>query len=191
MALFGLPVLAGFLRLNPPTGFRTILWMWKRGRFLHEVRIFGWVLALIAERGLVRGERISVDTSTLEANAALRAIVHRDTGEGYRAMLERMAQESGMRTPTAEDLTPPGPEADRHRAVNDEWISLLMSGSASRRALSGGLGSSPFRNHAPRRRRRAHASSARSRCSGDPAGPPGLILDAPRRRRRRRSARRG
>ena len=67
-------------------------------------RVFGWVLALIAERGLVRGERIGVDASTLEANAALRAIVRRDTGEGYRAMLERMAQESGIETPTAEDL---------------------------------------------------------------------------------------
>ena len=51
-------------------------------------RVFGWVLALIAERGLVRGERIGVDASTMEANAALRAIVRRDTGEGYRAMLD-------------------------------------------------------------------------------------------------------
>ena len=51
------------------------------------------MLALIAERGLVRGERIGVDASTLEANAALRAIVRRDTSKGYRAMLERMARE--------------------------------------------------------------------------------------------------
>src|SRR5215210_2078593 len=82
-------------------------WLSKtRGRLPHEVheRVFGWVLALIAERGLVRGERIGVDASTLEANAALRAIVRRDTGEGYREMLERMAQESGIATPTAEDL---------------------------------------------------------------------------------------
>ena len=53
-------------------------WISKtRGRLPHEVheRVFGWVLALIAERGLVRGERIGVDASTMEANAALRAIV--------------------------------------------------------------------------------------------------------------------
>src|SRR3954468_17074889 len=78
-------------------------WLSKtRGRLPHEVheRVFGWVLALIAERGLVRGERIGVDASTLEANAALRAIVRRDTGEGYREMLTRMAQESGIETPT-------------------------------------------------------------------------------------------
>jgi transposase len=40
----------------------------------------------------------------MEANAALRAIVRRDTGEGYREMLGRLAEESGIATPTAEDL---------------------------------------------------------------------------------------
>ena len=57
-----------------------------------------------AERGLIKGERIGVDASTMEANAALRTIVRRDNGEGYRAMLTRMAKESGIETPTAEDL---------------------------------------------------------------------------------------
>src|SRR5687768_7276430 len=101
-------------------------WLSKtRGRLPHEVheRVFGWVLALIADRGLVRGERIGVDASTLEANAALRAIVRRDTGEGYRAMLQRMAQESGIETPTAEDLI----RLDRQRGgktlSNEEWVS--------------------------------------------------------------------
>jgi transposase len=64
-----------------------------------------------------------VDASTLEANAALRAIVRRDTGEGYRAMLTRMAQESGIETPTAEDLI----RLDRQRRgktlSNEEWVS--------------------------------------------------------------------
>src|SRR4051794_38391129 len=51
----------------------------------------------------------SLQQRAMEANAALRAIVRRDTGEGYRAMLTRMAQESGIATPTAEDLIPPAP----------------------------------------------------------------------------------
>ena len=77
-----------------------------RARLPHEVHtaVFDWVLALIAEAGLVKGERIGVDASTMEANAALRNIVRRDTGEGYRGMLERLARESGIETPTAEDL---------------------------------------------------------------------------------------
>src|SRR5919202_4887170 len=101
-------------------------WLSKtRGRLPQEVHetVFGWVLALIARHGLLKGERIGVDPSTLEANAALRAIVRRDTGEGYRAMLTRMAQESGIETPTVEDLI----RMDRHRTgkrlSNEEWVS--------------------------------------------------------------------
>jgi hypothetical protein len=67
--------------------------------------VFGWVLARIAEHGLVKGERIGIDASTMEANAALRTIVRRDTGETYREMLKRMAEESGIETPSADDLT--------------------------------------------------------------------------------------
>ncbi len=66
--------------------------------------MFGWVLKLVAERGLVKGELIGVDGSTMEANAALRTIVRRDSGESYRAMLTLMAKESGIDTPSAEDL---------------------------------------------------------------------------------------
>jgi transposase len=115
-----------FLRLETPDRVPDHSWMSKtRGRLPHEVheRIFGWVLALIAERGLVRGERIGVDASTLEANAALRAIVRRDTGAGYREMLERMAQESGIATPTAEDLIRLDRKRRAKRLSNDEWVS--------------------------------------------------------------------
>ena len=57
-----------------------------RSRLPLEVHdeIFAWVLQRLAEHGLVKGERIGVDASTMEANAALRSIVRRDTGEGYR-----------------------------------------------------------------------------------------------------------
>src|SRR4028119_449808 len=51
--------------------------------------------------GLVKGERIGVDASPMEADAAMRAIVRRGTGEGYREMLTRMAKESGIETPAA------------------------------------------------------------------------------------------
>ena len=59
--------------------------------------MFGRALALLAEHGLVNGERIGVDASTMEA--ALRTIVRRETGETYREMLKRMAEESGIETP--------------------------------------------------------------------------------------------
>jgi transposase len=99
--------LRDFLRLSNREKAPDHSWLSRtRSRLPHEAheRAFGWVLRLVAERGLVRGERIGVDGSTMEANAALRTIVRRDNGESYRAMLTRMAQESGVETPTAEDL---------------------------------------------------------------------------------------
>src|SRR5436190_6018383 len=115
-----------FLRLGTTEPVPDHSWLSKtRSRSPVEVHeaVFAWVLERLAEHGLIKGERIGVDASTMEANAALRAIVRRDTGEGYRAMLERMAQESGIATPTAEDLI----RLDRKRKgktlSNEEWVS--------------------------------------------------------------------
>ena len=91
------------------------------GRDVHTA-IFDWVLALIAEAGLVKGERIGVDASTMEANAALRNIVRRDTGEGYRGMLARLAQESGIETPAAEDLARLDRKRKGKKLSNQDWV---------------------------------------------------------------------
>ena len=99
--------LRAFLRLGSRDRVPDHSWLSRsRTRLPHEVHaaVFDWVLVLIAEAGLIKGERIGVDASTMEANAALRNIVRRDNGEGYREMLERLARESGVETPTAEDL---------------------------------------------------------------------------------------
>jgi transposase len=66
--------------------------------------VFGWVLSLLADRGLVKGKRIAIDATTLEANAAMRSIVRRDTGESYEEFLVGLAQASGMATQTREEL---------------------------------------------------------------------------------------
>ena len=99
--------LRAFLRLGSRDRVPDHSWLSRsRTRLPHEVHaaVFDWVLVLIAEAGLIKGERIGVDASTMEANAALRNIMRRDNGEGYREMLERLARESGVETPTAEDL---------------------------------------------------------------------------------------
>src|SRR4051794_35290199 len=96
-----------FLRLEPTDRVPDHSWLSKtRGRLPHEVHetVFGWVLKLVAEQGLVKGKRIGVDASTMEANAALRTIVRRDDGRTYREMLQQMAKESGIETPSADDL---------------------------------------------------------------------------------------
>ena len=93
-----------FLRLESRDRVPDHSWLSRtRARLPHEVHtaIFDWVLALIAEAGLVKGERIGVDASTMEANAALRNIVRRGHGRGFTGgCWARLAQESGIETPT-------------------------------------------------------------------------------------------
>src|SRR3954465_12549796 len=99
VALFGFDVAARFSAAGEPGEGTDHSWLSKtRGRLPHEVheRVFGWVLKLMAEQGLVKGKRIGVDASTMEANAALRTLVRRDDGRTYREMLTQMAKESGI-----------------------------------------------------------------------------------------------
>jgi transposase len=82
--------------------------------------VFVWLLEILAEHGLLRGQTIGIDATTLEANAALRSIVRRDTGEPYEEFLQRLAQESGIETPTRVQLA----RLDRKRAkkgCNQDW----------------------------------------------------------------------
>jgi transposase len=118
--------LRDFLRLSARETVPDHSWLsTTRRRLPHEAheKAFGFVLKLVAERGLVKGERLGVDGSTMEANAALRTIVRRDSGETYRQMLTRMAQESGIATPSAEELA----RFDRKRKdktlSNADWTS--------------------------------------------------------------------
>src|SRR5205807_4464540 len=85
-------------------------------------KVFSWVLELLADRGLLKGQRIGIDATTLEANAAMKSIVRRDTGATYEEFLHGLAKESGMETPTREDLV----RLDRKRkkrTSNKEWKS--------------------------------------------------------------------
>jgi transposase len=84
--------------------------------------VFSWVLGVLADRGLLKGQRIAIDATTLEANAAMRSIVRRDTGESYEEFLRGLAKASGIETPTREDLV----RLDRKRKKrmsNKEWKS--------------------------------------------------------------------
>jgi len=83
-------------------------------------KVFLWVLGMLAEEGLLQGNTVSVDGTTLEANAALRSIVRRDSGQGYDDFLKDLAKESGIETPTREQLA----KLDRKRKKkgnNDDW----------------------------------------------------------------------
>ena len=84
----------------------------------HEV--FVWVLQVLAREKLLDGKTLGIDATTLEANAALRSIVRRDTGEGYQEFLTQLAKASGIETPTREDLARIDKNR-KHKGSNDDW----------------------------------------------------------------------
>jgi len=118
--------LRDFLRLENREKVPDHSWLSKtRGRLPREIHetVFGWVLKLVAEQGLVKGKRVGIDASTMEANAALRTIVRRDDGRTYREMLTQMAKESGIQTPSADDLVRIDRTRKGKKLSNEEWIS--------------------------------------------------------------------
>jgi transposase len=82
--------------------------------------VFTWVQQRLVTAGLLKGRTIAIDATTLEANAAMRSIVRRDTGESYPAFLTRLAESSGIKTPTRDALA----RLDRKRkkkTSNKDW----------------------------------------------------------------------
>jgi transposase len=84
--------------------------------------VFSWVLKILSKEGLISGRTISVDATTLEANAAMRNIVRQDNGQSYNDYLKELAKAQGMDDPTREQLA----RLDRKRkkkGSNEEWTS--------------------------------------------------------------------
>lgn len=84
--------------------------------------VFRWVIRILTGEGLVQGQTISIDATTLEANAAMKSIVRRDDGQSYNEYLKRLARAAGIENPTREQLA----RLDRKRkkkGSNAEWES--------------------------------------------------------------------
>ena len=82
--------------------------------------VFTWVLQCLGGAGLVKGKTIGIDATTLEANAALRSIVRRDTGDTYQGFLTKLAQASGIETPTRADLARID-RTQKKKGANKDW----------------------------------------------------------------------
>src|SRR6201996_3058534 len=83
-------------------------------------QVFRWVLEWLAQSGLIKGKTIGVDSTTLEANAAMKSIVRRDTGESYTGYLKRLAEAEGIEAKDAAALR----RMDRKRSnksSNEDW----------------------------------------------------------------------
>ena len=83
-------------------------------------KVFSWVLERLAKAGLIKGKTIGVDSTTREANAAMKSIVRRDTGESYLEYLKRLAEAEGIEAKDAASLL----RMDRKRkkkTSNEDW----------------------------------------------------------------------
>ncbi len=88
---------------------------------VHE-QVFAFVLSMAAAKKLLKGKMVGVDATLLEANAAMKSIVRKDTSEDYKAYLRRLAQEAGIDDPSDDDLK----KFDKKRkkkGSNKEWQS--------------------------------------------------------------------
>jgi transposase len=84
--------------------------------------VFRWVVKILVKEGLISGQTVSIDGTTLEANAALKSIVRLDNGQSYEEYLKGLAKAAGVENPTREQLA----RLDRKRkkkGSNQEWKS--------------------------------------------------------------------
>ena len=92
-----------------------------------HTQVFQWILRLAAEKKLLSGKTVGVDSTTVEANAAMKSIVRKDTGEDWREYLTRLLRESGQigpdETPTIDQLRKFDKQRKDKKVSNEDWTS--------------------------------------------------------------------
>lgn len=89
---------------------------------VHE-EVFSMVLTLAIEKNLLKGKTVAVDSTTLEADAAMKSIVRKDSGEDYKAYLRRLAEDEGLEDPNDEELRRFDKKRSGKKTSNVEWKS--------------------------------------------------------------------
>jgi transposase len=89
---------------------------------VHEA-MFVFVLKLAVENKLLAGKTVAVDSTMLEADAAMKSIVRRDTGDDWKAYLRTLAAEAGLEEPTDEELRRFDKNRKDKKVSNDDWVS--------------------------------------------------------------------
>jgi transposase len=88
--------------------------------------MFRFVLTIAEEKRLLAGKAVGVDSTTLEANAAMKSIVRRDTGEDWRQYVMRLMREDGTIEPDEEPSDDELRRYDKKRkktVSNEDWVS--------------------------------------------------------------------
>ncbi len=85
--------------------------------------VFDWVLKVAAEEKVLKGRRLAIDATTLEANAAMRTIVRRADGASYQKYLKKLAKAEGIQDPTPQDLGRRDRKRKGKKVSNKDWKS--------------------------------------------------------------------
>ena len=110
------------------------------------VEVFRSILSVVESRGLLRGKVVGVDSTYLRADASMRAIVRRDTGEKYQKYLERLAKAEGISNPTAEDcrrMDKKRKKMEHDQAVRNKEVALFNALISVATAVASALGAGP------------------------------------------------
>ena len=85
--------------------------------------VFNWVLGLLEKKGLLKGKTLGIDATTLEANAAMKSIVRKDTGAAWKEYLRMLAKAEGIESPTDADLQRLDRARTEKKVSNEHWES--------------------------------------------------------------------
>lgn len=90
-------------------------------------RVFNWILQLAKDKKLLNGKTVAVDSTTLEANAAMKSIIRRESGEDWKEYVTHLMQEEGVveagTTPSDEEIRRYDKQRKNKTVSNDEWVS--------------------------------------------------------------------
>jgi transposase len=85
--------------------------------------VFTWVLRLLDEKKLVKGKTVGIDSTTLEANAAMKSIIRRDTGDDYETYVKQLMAKEGIEDPSSEEVRRFDKQRQGKKVSNEEWVS--------------------------------------------------------------------
>jgi len=86
-------------------------------------QVFVFILRLLDQKGLLQGKTVGLDATILEANAAMKSIVRKDTGADWNQYLRTLAAAEGMENPTVEDLRRLDRQRPDKKVSNQVWAS--------------------------------------------------------------------
>jgi transposase len=114
--------------LTQETPDHSTLSRWRRNlseKFHRDV--FEWVVGIAREEKILKGRKIAIDSTTMEANAAMKSIVRKADGATYQQYLKKLAKAEGIENPTPQDLQRMDKKRPGKRASNENWKSKTDS----------------------------------------------------------------